>query len=408
MTRWLFCLLIAMTLFRRDASAESVVGPPGGGTSRSVSRTVWLVAADTVTVRVVLPSEVAAELVGKSMPLLSNEGLANYVLSRVSVVSAGAACPAIDQGYDLGKVNSLSVGASLYGFEIVFHCPAAADKTLHFGAMFDAAPQHIDYARIDRDGRQVDQLFAAHRQDLSVPLRGELPAAGAGTWARLGASHIGTRLDVCCALLGLFVLARRRRHLLMVAVALLAGYGASVAVSADGRLVPDSAALAGGIGFLCVSVATLLVAAATKHTRVLARAVGAGFLLLSAAAWALHRPSAACISFGFGIIACVLLRTRLSADALPLILLSGMCAFFDGFVLPADYARLQVWAGTVGQAAAFNAGALGSACLLLAALAAATALARRLALRMSAALAEDLCATALAGCVTFWLLSRLY
>ncbi len=188
----------------------------------------------------VLPSEVAAELVGKSMPLLSNEGLANYVLSRVSVVSAGAACPAIDQGYDLGKVNSLSVGASLYGFEIVFHCPAAADKTLHFGAML-MPRRNISIMRgsTGTAGKSISYSPLIGRT-CRYPLRGELPAAGAGTWARLGASHIGTRLDVCCALLGLFVLARRRRHLLMVAVALLAGYGASVAVSADGGWYPTA------------------------------------------------------------------------------------------------------------------------------------------------------------------------
>jgi hypothetical protein len=415
---------------------------------RSVSYSTWLLEDDVVTARVVLPAAEAASLVGKAMPLLSTENLAKYVLKSVSVTAGGSSCQATDQGYDIGKVDALSLGSGLYGFEIIFRCSLRGALSLNNAVLFAEEPQHIGFARIERDGVHTGELFTAAHHVLIIAREGELPAAGADRYLELGSRHAGRSAPWLCAMLGFFMLARARRQLVTVLASLATGYAAAILVTAGG-LLPDVALLDAGMGFVVACVAALLVAQALCHEHQAntapAVARGASVLILGIVIFGivqalLHRPSAAVALIGFVIVGATLVgatlvgaplvgaplvgaapartapaRTWDSGGSLPIAMLPALAGLIDGLVLPGDYERLGQWSDlSLRNLAAFDAGAWLIGALMLGALAALAHFiigrAARFRIRPEtfASLAGDIAASVFAGLGSFWLLSRLY
>ncbi len=421
--------LIALVLAALAASAPAAAAP-----RRSVSASTWLLEGDLVTARVVLPAAEAASLVGSAMPLLSTENVGKYVLEHVSVSAGASPCEATDQGYDIGRVDALSLGSGVYGFEIIFRCPQGGALTLHNSLLFAGQPQHVDFARIERDGAHATQLFTAARQVLSVAETGELPAAGAPEFLRLGSAHVARSVEWCCAMLGFFMLASTRRRLAIVPAALAIGYAAALLLTAEGAL-PDVPLLGAGMGFVVACSAALLAAQSLRRagparpsasTLRVACVLLAGILIFSIAQAWVHRPAVALALAGFAIIGAVLVgatqttlpdarSVRITAGSLPMGVLAALAGFIDGLVLPGDYERLLQW-GEISprDLAAFDAGALLTETLLLAAfgLAASMLIGRARVLRPRweaiAPWAGDLAASVFAGVGSFWLLSRLY
>ena len=370
MKSWPPWLLLGLIL------GHAAMAQPQAAPRRSVSYSAWLLEDDAVTARLVLPAAEAASLVGKSMPLLSTENLARYVLGHVSVSSDDAPCAPADQGYDIGKINPLSLGPGLYGFEIIFRCPTAGSLSLRNALLFDEASQHIDFARIERGAAHATQLFTAARQVLPIAESGALPAAGADRFMVLGGSHVWRAVEWLCAILGFFLLTRTRRQLAEVFAALALGYAASFCLVACG-LIADVELLNSGMGFVVAGVAAVMVRRSLRPEPVAGASAGGG--------------------------------------SLPLVVLPALGGLFDGLVLPGDYSRLHQWGElSAVNLAAFAAGSLLIEAVLLVACAAvaafATGRARRHHVRTDvlAPVAGDIAAAAFAGLGSFWLLSRLH
>lgn len=144
-----------------QAAPVSHVAP---GAAASASYSTWIVSRDaqTVTLRLTLPAAAAQRLSGTDIPVLTVSKLGDYVLAHTAVEAAGRDCPASDQGYDLGRVDPLNVGAGLYGFEIVFRCPRRlTGLLLEDHVLFGRTPSHVDFARVEV-GRQFSHR-ALHR-----------------------------------------------------------------------------------------------------------------------------------------------------------------------------------------------------------------------------------------------------
>jgi hypothetical protein len=237
-------------------------------------------------------------------------------------------------------------------------------------------------------------------------------------------------------MLGFFLLARTRRELGTVLVALAIGYAASLPLTTSG-LLPDVALLGAGMGFVVACVAALLVAQSLRRRQTADRPVQAvargacvlisGILIFSIAAASLHRPAAALLLVGAVIVGATLVaatpfgglpaRRAGAGDAstLPIALLPALAGLIDGLVLPGDYERLGQWSElSLRNLAAFDAGAWLTGALMLAAFAtmATFTFGRAVKLRSRAEkfapMAVDIAAAVFAGCGSFWLLSRLY
>jgi hypothetical protein len=378
---------------------------PVGAAPRSVSHTLWVIAPEQVTVRVVLPVEAAKYTVAPGQPLPSNEYLAAYLLQHLGVARQGSACEAIDQGYDIGRVNTLAAGQGLRSFEIIFHCPGSGRAILNNSLLFDRMPQHVDYARIEESGASTSQLFTAQRRQLDLAVHDA--SAGADTYLGLGANHIAHSLQRICFFLGLLLLARLGRDWLIAATGLVLGYCVSMAIPLL-HLAPNMQSVDSTLGLLVALCALQWMAMHEKSPGRVALIVAATLTLLGAAAWRLN-TEVAWVLIGAGVFSGSLLIVAPRGPAWLVGVLPFTFGMLDGVVFWGDFSRLHLWRAVSSSTLLFlNLGSLLAGLGIVAVLYAATVGRRRI--RRAAAfdgITTDLVATALAGLGAFWVLAQL-
>ena len=108
-----------MRLFAQVAFAVCALAAalPVLADSHSVSYSDWTIAGDLTTLKFVLPEIEARRLTGVDVPLATTKKLGEYLLAHVAVEGDGENCAPIDQGYDIGLIDPLAVGAGSFGFE---------------------------------------------------------------------------------------------------------------------------------------------------------------------------------------------------------------------------------------------------------------------------------------------------
>jgi len=382
----------------------------------NVSYSTWTVSGSSsgpsVLLKFLLPEALAQSLTATGLPVLTTRKLGEFVLRHVAVGAAGRNCPAVDQGYDIGIVDPLAVGPALHGFEILFRCPVSGALTLHDHALFDRFAGHVNFARIVKDGRVVEQLFTAAHQELRLPAAGSVPAAGFGQYLRLGVMHLFRSPAPLCFLVGSLLLLRRRREVLWLAGAVVVGYGISLAVSTRSWILPRVPLLEAYMGFLVALLAAMITLRELRQPRV--SMLGCPALLAVLAiltAFTSHHLQMLVLA-GAAMLAASLLVANLWFESrrelwlVPVVLVG----FLDGFALPAALEPLQLpQRSQAWMVAAFDCGAalaaVASMVLLLAAL---SVLRGRLRTALRRLPASELAAAGLGGLGTFWLLSRLY
>jgi hypothetical protein len=377
---------------------------------RSVSYSTWIVSGNMITLRYVLPVTEAQRLTGTDASLLTISRLEDYLLQHLTVQSAGGQCPAIDQGFDLGRVDPLAVGSDLYGFEIFYRCTDPRHLVLRNNALFGAAPGHVNFARIQMRGQSVEQLFTAQHQQLTLPDDRAVPAAGLGAYLRLGFTHVMRSADRWCFLLGMLLFVRRPREAGYLVLALAGGYLLALLLSTAGWVLPRPAPLEAFMGFLVALLGAAITQREAQPTQV--AAVGwPGLLLVLVLAIALLRaPSAIWALLGGAAIALgFLVLSRVFAGKPPLWPgLVVLFAFLDGFVLPAVLppAQLPQWL-QVRMLIGFDLGAVLFDAALVVLVVGAWQLVRARRFSLPQAALNDVCAAGLSGLGTFWLISRL-
>ncbi|MGH8211482.1 MAG: HupE/UreJ family protein [Steroidobacteraceae bacterium] len=378
---------------------------------RSASYSTWIVSGNRVTLRFLLPVTEARRLMGTDVPVLTVQKLEDYMLKRLTVQSVAGDCPAIDQGYDLGRVDPLAVGPDFYGFEIFYRCADPRRLVLQNTALFDRVPAHINFARIRLQGRSVDQLFTAARQRLRIPDDGPLPSAGFWTYLRLGCMHILNSADRVCFLLGSVLLARRTRDIGYLVPALALGYLLSLGASSEDWVLPRMTLVEAFVGLLVALLGAAMTLRETQRRR-LATVVWPALLLLLAVVAALARaPWAALMLSGGAAFSAGFLVLSGRPDGRWILwpLLATLFAFLDGFVLPSMLrpAQLPQWV-EARVLIGFDLGAVLLDTALVGLLLGAFLLMRARDFAARPPLVNDLCAASLGGCGAFWMLSRLW
>ena len=378
---------------------------------RSVSYSNWAVSGNSVILRFVVPVTEAQRLTGVDLPLLTSAKLADYILQHVAVKALAGNCPAIDQGYDIGQIDPLSVGAGLYGFEIIFRCPARTDLVLQNRVLFEHVPGHVNFARVQTDAGFTEQLFTADRQQLQVPASSAMPNAGVAEYLKLGWMHILRSLDRLCFLFASILLVRRPRDLGYIVLSLGIGYLLSVAESAGHWIVPRMAPLEACIGLLVSVLALKLITPQLRRPRVVVAASAALLLLLAAAALIARDLWPALVLAGAALFAASFLEMagRSFEPSIVWLLPAALFGFLDGFVLPSELAPLQLPdRKVIPMLGGFDGGALLVEALLLLMMAGVFVLLRRRRITLPRPLVNDIAAACLAGVGSFWLLSRIY
>lgn len=383
---------------------------PALAQDRGVSYSTWIVADNVVTLRYVLPVTEAQRLTRADVPLLTMGRLEDYLLEHLSVDSAGGECPAIDQGFDLGRVDPLAVGPDLYGFEIFFRCRDPRQLVLRNTALFARSPGHVDFARIQIHDRDIEQLFTARQQQLAIPDDRPLAAAGLFALLGMGARHVLHSADRWCFILGMLLIVgwgwRKPGYLL---AALAAGYLLALMLAASGWILPRPLPLEAFVGFLVALLGGVITQRMLRSAGIPGAIWPAGLLLLALTVALAHSPASIWMLLGAAALgAGMLLLARETGFTAAWPVLAVLFALLDGFVLPGVLPPAHLpRAGQLRMLIGFDLGALSSEALLLALAAGAWFLIRRRRFGLSQALMQDVCAAALSGLGTFWLLSRL-
>jgi HupE / UreJ protein len=377
---------------------------------RGVSYSTWIVSDNLITLRFVLPVAQAQRLTGAEVPLLTISKLEDYLLAHLAVTSAGGECPAIDQGFDLGRVDPLAVGPDLYGFEILYRCSDPRQLVLRNNALFGSAPGHVNFAHIQIRGESVEQLFTAQHQQLALRDDRAVPAAGFGAYLRLGFTHVMRSADRWCFVLGLLLLVRRWREVGYLVLALAGGYLLAVLLSLAGWVVPRLTPLEAFMGFLVALLGALITQREAPNARIAAVGWPTWLLLLMLAVALLRSPAALWALLGGAALALGVLMLARMFDGKPLIWpgLVVLFSFLDGFVLPAVLppAQLPQWL-QLRMLIGFDLGAVLFEALLVAIAVAAWLLLRTRRITLPQAALNDVCAAGLSGLGAFWLVSRL-
>ena len=401
MRRLVFAALLALAACACSAQAAE----------RTVSYSTWIISPGerTVTLRYVVPTATAEQLTGTVIPVLTVSKLGAYLLGHTAVHTAAGACPASDQGYDLGRVDPLDAGRGMYGFELVFRCTRPlVGLVLENRAAFDRDPAHVDFARIEVGRRFAQELFTGRRERLSVADTGPLPSASFARYVRLGWLHVvGSPLRLCFLLVAL-LLVRRVRNLVELFGALAAGYVLSALVQAGGWVLPRAPLVEGFIGFLVALLAVRIALSTVDRSRMVRGGWPALLLLLGIVAVALRTPQAALLLLGAAICAAGFLRMYDAPGRSGLWLPAALYGLFDGLLFPALLAPLQLAsAARAPMLIGYDAGALlADAALAALLVTGALALARVGYLDAIRPALHEAAGACLGGLGTFWLLAN--
>jgi hypothetical protein len=394
----------------------ALTAAPAHAQAGRASYSEWSVSGDTVMLRYRVPAEVARRVAGSPVQVLVSQRFGEYLLAHTAVSAAEGPCPAIDQGFDIGKVDPLTVQSGLYGFEIFFRCPSEHPHSLALrdSALFDRSAGRMTFASIQVQGAPAaGQLFTASRQVLHLPDRGAPATAGLGRYFSLGAHHIVGSLVRLCLLAALLLLIQRMRDVPPVAAALAAGYALALLGALGANLTAKGDLIEAGLGLLIALLAAARIARTTGFGPAVAGTTAALLAAIAVTAALLQAPSSALLAGGGAVFATgALVWAARAGSALPAAaLLGALFGVLDGFALPSLLPPLHLSAAQrAPMLIGFDLGAIVVEVALLAAVLFARTLVR--AVRGSGSLARrallaDMATAALAGFGVLFLLGGL-
>ena len=282
--RALFALLASLALAASGApdnaraaaidwiDAAGAAANPGAELG-SASYSIWSIERDRVTARFLLPLADAQRIAGSALQVLVQQRVGQYLLDHLSVRAGPRRCEAIDQGYDIGRVDPLTVAPGLFGFEIFFQCAApglapagtALDMShLHIEdhALFDRLAGQVNFARVQSAGAASGsafhtELFTPSHQAMSLAMATTSPDWG--RYLALGFRHLLGHWDHLCLLLAVVLLAAGQRDRWLLGASLASGYACALLLTAGFGLVPRPGLLGSAMGALIALAAGQLV-----------------------------------------------------------------------------------------------------------------------------------------------------
>jgi hypothetical protein len=385
---------------------------PAQADSRSFSYSIWDVVGSTVHVRFMMPIAEARNLADPGAPVPAIEEVKMYVAEHVAVTALGVACQPVDQGEEVGLINTLSLLPGWYRFEVIFQCASPNDIILQDTVLFDRVPDHINFARVQVEGGGFAQrLFTADDQHLRAA-SGDIIFGESGIlrYVRLGFAHILRRVDRIAFFVGLMLVARWWRDYATIVAGLCLGYTVSLAVLLTGVIIPRMDLVEALVGFMSVFIAAQMITVASQRPEIAAITVGLGLLVAAASASTLD-ASAKLLLSGFGLFsACYLFVCERIADRAAFWLLpTALFALLDGFGLAGAVSGFEEPGRRLAPVlVGFDCGAMFAEITALATIAAGVALVNRSAVSLPRPFATDLGAATLAGLGVFWFVFRVF
>lgn len=232
------CLLLCcLTL---DAAAHT----------RSESYSHWHPSGNSITGTITIPLRDAMLLyqAGDSS-LAPGDTMRNELLAKTVVSAAAGQCAA-------GDARILQAASGFLRIEMSFDCGTALPARIHYRALFDAAPAHVHYAKIHRDGGLVAEiLFTDTSDSWDLDSLGDNDLHTFSSFLTIGVEHIAGGIDHIAFLIGMLLIAGSIRRGIIAVTGFTLGHSLSLGAAVLGYVHAEASLVEAFIGFTVALVA---------------------------------------------------------------------------------------------------------------------------------------------------------
>ena len=277
--------LLPAGCFRRLLCAVllGVLSLPVYAHTLSESLSAWQVQGTTVRVQFTVPELEAKRLSesGKDVPPVADLG--KYLGSKLSVSADGQDCPVTENAQVLSAVTGF------FRLEFAYECPSEKNMVLRTDAFYDLVPTHTNFAQIQNSkGDFFEEILNSdnHVVDLNGPGgEGDLASAGFLKYIEMGIMHIFTGIDHMSFMLGLVLISRNLRDLLIVITGFTIGHSVTLALAVTGILRPDGQYIDALVAFTIAMIGAENIGDSTHKPMWVALSTGGILLLMAVGRW---------------------------------------------------------------------------------------------------------------------------
>ena len=278
-----------------------------GAHTRSESYSHWYQSDTTISATITIPlREVMLLYQTGDSTLPPGELFRNELIAKTGVSSASGVCGS-------SAVNILQAVSGFVRVELQFDCGATTATTIHYRALFDAAPSHVHYAKLHRDGLRSETLITDTSDTWNISDIGDAGSYSFSSFLAIGIEHISGGIDHIAFLIGMLLIAGSIGRSIIAVTGFTLGHSVSLGAAVLGYVHADSTLVEAFIGFTVALVAVeyFLLHKRSATTLALSSMVIAWAVGLLALALDLIPVRALFVYAGFGIFAfCYLLAAN--------------------------------------------------------------------------------------------------
>jgi hypothetical protein len=309
--------------------------------TRSTSHSIWEINEGSVDVVLTLPV-VEANRIGPLQSPPSDTELSAYFTTNMYPIAGEVACRLIP------PVQPLSATTGFRKLDFTFKCPDVHNLRIHFAGLFELIPSHTDFAQVQNaaTGEFMEQLFTLEHQTIDVT-GGEsehLKNARFSEFVRMGVMHIFTGIDHMAFLLGLVMISRRVRELMLVVTGFTIGHSLTLALAVTGVLRPHGEFIDALVALTIALIGAENVVALTRRPTAVSLIAGGSLAIMMLLRWAGWGGLPILLLLGAGLFSAnYLMISGKMRDAGRLrLLITLVFGLIHGFGFAADLLELQL------------------------------------------------------------------
>lgn len=290
-----------------------IVAVPGFAHTLSESVSSWQVQGKQVQVQFTVPELEAKRLSASGKDVPPSAEIGAYVASKIGVSAEGQACTMTEVAHPLSAITGF------FRYEFGFECPGEKAMVIHSDVFYELASTHTNFAQIEKSsGEFSEQLLTDEHRSVALDGEegeGDLASASFFKYIEMGIMHIFTGIDHMSFMLGLVLISRNLRDLLVVITGFTIGHSITLALAVTGILRPEGQYIDALVAFTIAMIGAENIGDSTHRPGWVALSTG-GILILMAVGRAL----------GFGV-------------TLPVMLLVGGGLFGASYLMLTGHAR---------------------------------------------------------------------
>jgi hypothetical protein len=232
-------LVIALFCLATDAGAHT----------RSESYSHWYESGATISTTITIPlREVMLLYQSSASAVPPGELFRDELKEQTRVSSATGSC-------SLEAVNVLQAASGFVRVELLFDCGNEAPASIHYRALFDAAPAHVHYAKLHRGGLRFETLITDTSDTWNIADVGDVRSYSFVSFLAIGIEHISGGIDHIAFLIGMLLVAGSLGRSIIAVTGFTLGHSVSLAAAVLGYVHAESALVEAFIGFTVALVA---------------------------------------------------------------------------------------------------------------------------------------------------------